>query len=160
MLKKWPSLLLITAVSFWFGWTILIDFFVVPTVFEKIDQFFLAGDLGIALFSKLNNLEVVTGSFILSGLVFRKLSTKKDIVQFILALLLMGIALTYFTYLTPKITDLTELWKKAEATGSFAIAGISDIQQEHQFYHRLYIWLDCFKLFLLSAVFVLEARRS
>jgi hypothetical protein len=32
------------------------------------------------------------------------------------------------------------------------IAGIKDIQQEHQFYHRIYVGLDSLKLLILSFI--------
>ena len=51
--------LILILVSIWWGWTAIIDFAVVPTVFAIVNDFFNAGELGIALFSKLNLLEVI-----------------------------------------------------------------------------------------------------
>jgi hypothetical protein len=45
---------------------------------------------------------------------------------------------------------LTELWKTTDLMGIQGINGISDVQQEHQFYHRLYISLDSIKLLLIG----------
>lgn len=143
------SIFLITA-SLWWGGTILVDMVVVPTIFAKIDQFFQAGDLGIALFSKFNNLEIIFSSILLGLFSFKMVKSKKPLMLFCLSLLLWLIAMAYFTYLTPKIITLTELWKKADLMGLTALAGIPDIQQEHQFYHNLYIGTDVVKLILLS----------
>jgi hypothetical protein len=58
----------------------------------------------------------------------------------------------YFSYLTPKLVMLTELWKKTDLMGITSVSGIPDVQQEHQFYHRLYISLDTVKLILLGTM--------
>lgn len=136
----------------WWGWTLLVDAFIIPTVFGHIDEFFIAGELGIAVFSKLNNLEVIVSSFILALIALTFFRTKKPLLLLITSLLAWAIAMFYFIYLTPKIMELTALWKKAEVTGLFGIAGVPDIQAAHQFYHNLYIKLDVIKLIILSGL--------
>lgn len=137
-------------VSMWLAWTILVDFFVVRTVFQTIDNFFQAGDLGIALFSKLNKLELITASALV-GILFLLTREKKEFLPlFLMSVLSWFIIVFYFSYLTPKLVMLTDLWKKTDLMGITSVSGIPDVQQEHQFYHRLYISLDSVKLFLLA----------
>jgi hypothetical protein len=141
--------IVLVLISIWLGWTVLVDFFVVPTVFRTISNFFEAGDLGIAVFSKLNNLELIVATIILGLL---SLEIKKNKVFFILSILTWSIVMFYFSYLTPKIITLTELWKTAESTGTLGVSGIADIQATHQTFHKLYVGLDSVKLLLLSAL--------
>lgn len=136
--------------SVWWGWTVLIDFVVVKTIFSHIDIFFKAGNIGVALFSQLNELEILVSTFILALISFELKKNKMIKVEFIISCLCWLITIIYFSYLTPKLVLLTELWEKAELMGLSSIAGIPDIQQEHQFYHRVYIIFDTIKLVLLS----------
>lgn len=142
----------LVCVSLWWGWTFLVDMFVIRTVFATVDNFFLAGDLGIAVFSKLNNLEIIVSSALVGLLAFQLTKNKKVLPLLLLSIGGWLIAMTYFSFLTPKLISLTELWKKTDLMGITAVAGIPDIQQEHQFYHNLYIGIDVAKLILLSAM--------
>jgi hypothetical protein len=144
--------IVLVLVSLWWGWTTLIDFAVVPTVFSVINDFFNAGELGISLFTKLNLLEVVLSSLLIAVLSFYSKKTGKGIIQLALACSAWIIVMFYFTYLTPKISSLATLWKQAELVNKMGIAGIKDIQQEHQFYHRIYVGLDSLKLLILSFI--------
>ena len=146
--------LFLILVSLWWGWTVLVDMFIIPTVFKTIDNFFQAGDLGIAVFSKLNNLELVLASILVGLLSFQMTKNKKALMLLVPGILVWLIAMTYFTFLTPKLVELTELWKKTDLMGITGVAGIPDIQQAHQFYHNLYIGLDAVKLLLLSAMLI------
>ena len=138
--------------SLWWGWTVLVDIFIIPTVFRTIDIFFKAGDLGIAVFSKLNNLEVLVGSVLVALLAYQVTKNKKALPLLVMSIVAWLIAMTYFAYLTPKLIALTELWKTTDLMGITAVAGIPDIQQAHQFYHKLYIGTDVFKLVLLTVM--------
>ena len=146
--------LILILVSMWWAWTALIDFVVIPTTFRTISDFFNAGELGIALFSKLNLLEILLGLSMtgLSIMALKKAPSKRSKIQVVLAALAWLICLNYFFYLTPKISELTQLWKNADSTGSVGISGFSDIQQSHQLYHRIYVGLDSLKLIILSAI--------
>jgi len=139
-------------VSMWWGWTVLVDMFIIRTVFATIDNFFQAGDLGIAVFSKLNNLEVIVSTALVAVLSFQFTKNKKVLPLLVMSIVAWIVAMTYFAYLTPKLVELTELWKKTDLMGLAGAAGIPDIQQEHQFYHRLYIGMDSFKLVLLTVM--------
>ena len=140
----------LTLVSLWWGWTVLTDFFVVPTVFQTIHDFFNAGELGIALFSRLNFLELIVSSLlvIICGLKLR--TSKQLLIFFIPVLVCWMIVMFYFSYLTPKLVTLTDLWKEAEKAGVTSLGNIPDVQQEHQFYHKLYIRIDSVKLIILT----------
>ena len=141
---------ILVLLAIWWGWTVLVDFFVIPNVFRTLSNFFEAGELGIVVFSKLNNLELIAGSILVGMTAYLSSKNKKLLPLFIGSVLLWIIAMTYFSYLSPKITELTELWKTADKVGSMSIAGYSDIQLEHQFYHKLYIGIDSIKLLLIT----------
>jgi hypothetical protein len=149
MRKPLYSVLILALTSTWFGWTVLVDFFIVPTVFTEIDDFFKAGALGISVFSKLNNLELIAASFIM-GLAVMNFDLKRSSILSLATAILLGItSLFMFSFLTPKIIYLTELWKTADMMGLVGLSGIADLQQEHQFYHRIYIGVDTLKMLLL-----------
>lgn len=139
-------------VSIWWGWTVIIDFAVVPTVFRVITDFFNAGELGIALFSKLNLFEIVLSSLLIVISLIQLKNTGRGKIQLALALSAWAIVMFYFAYLTPKIIHLTDLWKTAETVNKLGLAGINDIQQEHQFFHRMYVGLDSLKLLILTFI--------
>lgn len=142
---------LLILLSFWLGWTALVDFVVVPGVFQNIANFFEAGDLGIYLFTRLNSLEVVVASFVVAILAFIFRRNRRSLPLLIAGVFVMGISLFYFSFLIPKIHSLTELWKLSEAGKAVAIA---DPQQEHQFFHRMYVILDTVKLLILLFMMV------
>lgn len=152
MIKK----LVLIFLSIWWGATVLVDFTVVPTVFQVIENFFNAGELGMALFSKVNKLELILSSLLVGLSSLHVKRSKRSLIEFCLILSASLIVLTYFSYLTPKISELTLLWKKADSLGLVGISGIMDIQQEHQLYHRIYVSLDTLKLLLLSVLIVLR----
>ena len=143
---------ILVLISIWWGWTVIIDFAVVPTVFKVINDFFNAGELGLSLFSKLNNLEFIFSGLLVALGFYELKSNKTGKLQLVFILTAFLIVLTYFFYLTPKLTSLTELWKQADAVNSVSVAGIIDIQQEHQLYHKIYVTLDTLKLLLLSSL--------
>jgi Domain of unknown function (DUF4149) len=141
--------LTISFASIWFGISFFINFFAVRLLFSEIDQFFLAGKIGMAIFSKFNSIELVLSSLILSliSFVIRKTKTQKWLL--IISIVLWILTLFYHFYLTPKIIELTHLWYEADLMGLSSVRGIPDIQQEHQFFHHLYITCDSFKLIFL-----------
>jgi len=128
-----------------------VDFIVVPGVFRNIANFFEAGDLGIYLFQRLNYLEVVIASLVVALVTFIFRKNRRSLPLLISSLVIMLIAFTYFAWLIPKITELTALWKLSEAGTAIAVA---DIQQEHQFYHRIYVIMDTVKLLVLLFMIV------
>lgn len=156
MIKK----LILIVSSIWWGWTALTDFAVVPTVFRIVPDFFVAGELGIALFSKLNLLEVIVASVLVTLSVFHLRKFHSGKIQLFCAAATFIIVMFYFSFLTEKIVTLTELWKRADQSGQMGIAGIVDIQQEHQFYHRIYVGLDSLKLLCLTFILGMSLFRK
>lgn len=153
----------LATLAIWLGLSLFTDFIVIRTAFEITGDFFKAGDLGLLLFGKLNNFEVVFGSFVFIEVILNP--HKSKLINFsvlILVLSLLGIALFYFSYLTPKIATLTELWKEVDRLGVLGLGGIPDVQSEHQFYHRLYIGLDSLKMMTLAILlgFKIIGRRE
>lgn len=142
---------LLILLSFWLGWTVLVDFVVVPGVFRNIDNFFEAGDLGIFLFTRLNYLEVVLSAAVLSVITFIFRKNARALPLLIAGCVVTVIALVYFSYLIPKIAELSGLWKLSEAGKTIAIA---DIQQEHQYFHRVYVIMDTVKILTLLFMMV------
>lgn len=142
---------LIILLSFWLAWTALVDFVVVPGVFRNIANFFEAGELGIYLFTRLNYLEVVIASTALAVLVFIFRRNRRALPLLISGIVVLVIALSYFAWLIPKIDHLSSLWKLSEAGQTIPIA---DIQQEHQYFHRIYILMDTAKLIVLLFMLV------
>ncbi len=149
--------------SMWLAWTLLVDFFVIPAVFAQVPDFFMAGHLGITVFTRLNQLEFPLASllFLLSILQVKKYTTPKLLIP--LCFLLLGIAGLYLFSLTPKLTMLTEAWEYAERMGTLGLAG-EDVQQLHQSYHRTYVALDSVKILLLlihiTVIGVFLSRRN
>jgi hypothetical protein len=152
--------LFIVLVSLWWGWTVLVDMFIVPAVFGHIDEFFKAGELGITVFSQLNSLEIIVSSVLVGILAFQCRLNKNAWKLLGPGLICWIIAVTYFAYLTPKITELTALWKQADLMGLTSVAGIPDIQQEHQYFHDLYVSIDTVKLGLLTIMLILGILRG
>ncbi len=122
------------------------DFIVVPGVFRNIANFFEAGDLGIYLFQKLNSLELEVATFTIAILIFIFRKNRRALPLLISGVFLFAIAVTYFIYLTPKLQALTDMWKLSEAGQKIAL---TDIQQEHQYFHRIYVTIDSLKILIL-----------
>jgi hypothetical protein len=152
------SLYLIFA-SIWWGWTLLIDMFVIRILFSKIDDIFLAGNIGMELFSKLNQLEMIISTALLVIIFFQVRVNRRLLKEFFLTLTTWIISVIYFSYLTPKLIFLTELWKKNDLIGIYSAPGIPDIQQAHQYYHNLYIGIDSLKLITLTVMIGLATWR-
>lgn len=147
--------LVITLPSFWLASTCLINFVIIRLIFSEIDSFFVAGTVGMKLFTTYNKIELFFAfAMILSigRLIFKNQFPK---LLFLLGIPLLIIPLFYEFYLTSKISELTILWEKADLMGINSINGIPDIQQEHQFFHRLYIVIDSVKLILISFSLIL-----
>lgn len=146
-------------VSMWWGWTVLTDFFIVRIVFANVSNFFEAGNLGIEVFSKLNRLEVIAATLLF--ILLTRFSVKERKIRKFAFLSLITALIVYFYsfYLIDRIRTLTALWQEADARGELAANGIPDVQQSHQFFHRLYIWIDSVKLILLSVMLGLGVFR-
>lgn len=155
MLKRLIPKIMVALLAAWLFASGLIDFVVVPSIFRNIKSFFEAGDLGILLFEKFNSAELVISSLLI---ILSSVHPKKKI-DLIISSILWIIVMIYFSYLTPKISQLTQLWKGSEVTGALGNGNIPDIQQAHQFYHRLYVGLDTFKMLVLLTFLTLKIKR-
>ncbi len=160
MFKNFIQFIIFFALSFWLGCIVLTDFVVIRTLFSEMNDFFKAGFIGVKLFSKLNFLELIFATVILLSEIFLFIKSKKTIHFFLLFFILYSITFFNFIHLTPKLSDLTYLWYKADLMGLVGINGIKDIQQEHQFYHELYIMIDSVKIFILTASLSIFAWNS
>ena len=151
VVKKSPSLLILGLLSLiflsmWIACTGLVDFVVVRTLFAEIEDFFEAGKVGLSLFRQLNNWEIFFSfSLLLINLPF--FYQRKENIIFFLCLFLVLLIFFYVFFLTPELSRLSFLWQEVEE-GRLSLPG-RDIQQEHQFYHQLYIALDTLKLTVL-----------
>jgi hypothetical protein len=133
--------------------------FVIRILFSKIDDIFLAGNIGMELFSKLNQLEMIISTALLVIIFFQVRVNRRLLKEFFLTLTTWIISVIYFSYLTPKLIFLTELWKKNDLIGIYSAPGIPDIQQAHQYYHNLYIGIDSLKLITLTVMIGLATWR-
>lgn len=159
MIRKYLFPLLLSTVSIWWAITLMADIFVAPTIFRVIENFFNAGDLAMALFSKVNSLEMVLSTVVLILLVLIH-RQNKNLLLLAAGIVCWSFALFYFSFLIPKIVTLAELWKKAEEMGVMGIGDVPDIQQAHQYYHRIYVGMDSVKLLLLSGMMIFGIVRS
>lgn len=148
---------LLVLLTLWLGWTSLVDFVVVPAVFRNVHDFFEAGDLGVLLFTKLNSIEVVIASVVFAVLVLNFRTNRHSFPLLLGSFLALAIAFAYFLWLIPKLAHLTELWKLAEAGKT---VGLADVQQEHQYFHRLYVTLDTVKIFILTLLLGLTIGKT
>ena len=120
-----------------------------PAVFQTIPNFFLAGEMGIQVFSRLNRLEFPLACIMLALLLWRLRAYPKLKWLLPINLILTGIAGIYLFSLTPKIAELSGAWEYADKMGTLGALGYTDIQQQHQIYHRVYVITDTVKLALL-----------
>ena len=151
--SKYHYPLFLAAISIWWGLTFFADLMIAPAIFQVVDNFFNAGELAMTLFSRLNSIEVILSSLVLTLLIliFRR---KPSIFLLASGIVCWSFAIFYFAYLIPKIVSLTELWKQADKMGVIGIGDISDIQQEHQKFHKVYVGMDVVKLLLLSFMMI------
>ncbi len=139
--------------------SVVADFLIAPSIFAVIENFFNAGDLALLIFSKVTFIEAILASIFLA-LMITFHHKNKQAFALTLTVLCWVIAVFYVSYLIPKILNVTEVWKKAEEMGVVGIGDIKDAQQEHQFFHRIYIVLDSIKLIFLSTLIGLTVYRS
>lgn len=135
----------------WIFGTGLIDFLIVPNLFQEISSTVEAGNLGAIYFSAFNKFEIIFALFLLT-LSFK--TGKKPAI--ICSILLTIIAIVYTFYLTPII----------DKSGTVMESGNSDAMETFSQMHQLYAYTDSVKLILLVIVFgycsyqVLQVRRG
>jgi hypothetical protein len=134
----------------WLGQTILIDLFLAPKIFQIIPDFFLAGNVAVAIFQKMNVIELLISGFCFSSTTLLLTKNSKYKWPFLFGVLLIAIVCFYNFYLTEKIKMLADLWQYSEMTQTNSLENGFDVQQEHQFYHRIYVATDVVKIILIS----------
>ncbi len=148
MIKNALNKLTISLLVTWFVLTVFVDFFLIPSAFRQLADIFIAGELGITIFSKLNTFEIIFAVVLLGLSIFSYIKNPNNIkkINIIIFIFLTSIASIYFFYLTSKIAHLTEIWKNSIVISE---AAIETVKSEHNFYHNLYIKIDTIKLVLL-----------
>ncbi len=140
----------------WLSLSSVINFVIIPSVFSIVSDFFLAGNLGVTVFTKFNRFEFLFASTMVLLALFDFKQQRKGLAVVLISLVLLLISGSYLFYLTPKLSQLTTAWEYAQTMGTIGSAE-SDLQTMHMMYHRTYIVMDTVKLLLLSATAVLMA---
>ena len=138
----------------WFGMSALVDFVAVPTVFRNISSREEAGNIGMIIFSSFNIVEAVFAFLLLVFAHFFRdiVKWKKTMISTLLGL--FALSLVYNFYMTPKITEYTELMR-TESEGS---AKYQEYEKAHQGIHKAYVKLDGAKLLILLTLMGLALR--
>lgn len=142
---------IIWALGVWLALTLWTDLVVVPSVFRSGLGVYQAGEMGIKLFGLFNWLEVALALFI-AGLVFFKLKakkiSKKDVVLFFPLILL---AFLNCFYLSPSISEAFHSMSTSTPGGEVALKA----SQDYNFFHRLYVSTDSFKMIWIAVAHVI-----
>jgi hypothetical protein len=145
----------IVLLSAWLWTTALVDFVAVPTVFRTLSDLFVAGELGIKIFSKYNVLEMTFASLLLVQMLAIFLLPAKtngaDKILLVAVMALAALAFYYYFFLTPEIVELTKSWKEF-----FNTADGPAWEQKHTLSHHLYVRLDSIKLVVLLIGLILS----
>ncbi|MCO4794393.1 MAG: DUF4149 domain-containing protein [Bacteriovoracaceae bacterium] len=130
----------------WFFSTIIIDFIAVPNIFRIISNSREAGQVGAKVFTLFNIMELTLA--IILSIIFWKIPAEQKkirwINRFLLSLLFLLI-LYYISILNPNIINFAVKMNEIGVGNS----GYELLEQEHSFYHHLYVKLDSFKLISL-----------
>jgi len=130
----------------WFFTTIVVDFVAVPSVFRTVTNLEEAGKVGIKVFTKYNILELILG-IVITGIFWKLPAQSKKLLWAcrILSVILVILILFYMLHLNPNII------KYAGQMHEIGIGneGFEAVEDQHRFYHHLYVKLDGFKLFSL-----------
>lgn len=136
--------LVLPAIFAWFFLTIFVDIFTVPTVFRTIKDIPVAGQVGIKVFSAMNNFEIIFAITTLIGS-FSFYKHTRSIKWLVFALPLMIWSLFYKYFMTPKIANTTfEINQTDVMDPMYAV-----LQSTHAYYHNLYRYFDTSKLIFL-----------
>lgn len=148
--KKILIALVLPCIFTWFFLTIFVDVFTVPTVFRTVGDVTIAGKVGIKVFSKMNQLEILFGFFTLIGsfCYFRVYGQLKWLTA---SAILFCWSLFYTFYMTPNIADTTYLIHNTSPSDPMYAV----LQSSHAYYHTLYRYLDTSKLIFLLAFIIL-----
>lgn len=148
------QLFFLMVLTSWLSTTLAIDFMAVPTVFKGLPDVYLAGNVGIQLFSKYNLIEIIMGILCI-GLGFLTLRSYEAKALMAVSIALLGLAIVYKFYLSPQIAHFAGLMEGATDKGSDIFVKAAE---KHSFFHGLYIKLDSGKIALLIVNIVLIFR--
>lgn len=149
MFKKISFEMLLPVLFAWFMMTVLVDIITIPTVFRNSSNLVDAGKIGMIVFGRFNIIENIFAVIVLWGAVTTWQNSKK-ISQLFPALYLFIMSWVYTFYMTPKITETTQLIYQTAVSDPLYVS----LQSQHATYHNLYRTMDSIKLFLLLAFFV------
>ena len=143
---------LVMFLAAWFFTTIVVDFVAVPNVFRTVTNLEEAGKVGIKVFTTYNFLEL---SFaFLAGFMFWKLPAQNKTLWIgrVLAVVLIFQVLFYILFLNPNIIEYSRQMHEI----GIGNEGYEFVEDQHQFYHHLYVRMDGFKLFALLFLQILS----
>ena len=151
-LRKYSLILLPALLVTWFVATMFIDMMAVPLVFQNISSRDEAALVGVGVFKRFNNIELIV--FLLSALLmkFTNIFSMKD---FLLKLSYLAFfPFYYFFFLTNKIVSLN-----AKKMNEIDYKALELIQIDLDFYHQLYVRLDSIKIILILISVILIIRQ-
>ncbi|MBP9674993.1 MAG: DUF4149 domain-containing protein [Bacteriovoracaceae bacterium] len=146
----------------WLGMTLMLDFFVLPTVFRTLTDVFVAGRIGMSIFTKFNIVELLFSCSLVCAAYFwgKNSDIKKN--KFLGAGLFLLALVAFFTFfLTPKISMLALQLSHAK---NLTASSFVTFQEELATYHKLYVRLDGLKIILqltiLGFIFMLIRKKE
>lgn len=141
----------------WFSMSCLIDFVAVPIVFRTVSKLYEAANVGIRLFSIFNPIEFIFSLILVSFALFtvKKKSSKLKKFQLAFSFLLLIITASYTFHITPMISTLSEQKRELDVESDAYVK----IEQQHNFYHHLYVKMDSVKVILLLIMVGLYSRQ-
>ena len=141
----------------WLSMSCLIDFVAVPIVFRTVSKLYEAANVGIRLFSIFNPIEFVFSLILISFafLALRKRPSKVKKIQLAFSFFLLFIAASYTFHITPMISTLSEQKRELDMESEAYVK----IEQQHNFYHHLYVKMDSVKVILLLIMVGLYSRQ-
>lgn len=155
------AFLLTIAVAIWVGGSLIVDFAVVPTVFEHLGRRD-AGNVGVVLFARMNRLEGLLGaaSVLLAAAMGRTAwgGRTRHITATALVVGMTVVAVMFLVYFTPAIVHR---WTELVSTGMDLenLDNQPPARAELRTLHRVYAGLDVLKILAGVAVLWLLATR-
>jgi hypothetical protein len=143
----------LSVLSIWFALTAFIDLYLIPTVFRYLNDIFLAGRLGLKLFTFFNYFEMLFALVLMLTLVLSNSLNWKRL-QLALSGALLAIASLYTFYLSTKIDKLTDVMMSAQGEA------LKLVQADHNFFHNLYVRTDIIKLVILLVLLIMAFKGS
>ncbi len=144
----------------WFFTTCVVDFVAVPNVFRTVTNLKEAGNVGIKVFTTYNKLELIFALGVCGF--FWKLPVHNKNILWVsrgLSVVLIGLVAFYMLHLNPNIIKFAGQMHEI----GIGNEGYEAVEEQHRFYHHLYVKLDGFKLIsllFLQVVSVISWREN